>query len=283
MSTLAVDLPPEEAAACFGIVDHLATLAKQSGDPRPVGQLRAAMLSSLVVQPTDPARPSVTAVLQVSAPLATLAGRSEEPGEVDGSPITATHVRSLVQQLNGLCPGGLQAPEEGELVLAITGEDGELLASVTREQLERLARRGCPDHPTGDCGCPVLQRPAASGGYAPTEAQRIFVRTRDRTCRFPNCSRRVGWADLDHVVAHACGGATDCTNLCCLCRSHHRLKTHARGWRFAMSPDGVLTVTTPSGVTRTTRPPGIRRRVPERRAEPPPEAPPERDVGPPPF
>src|SRR3954469_17758413 len=44
----------------------------------------------------------------------------------------------------------------------------------------------------------------------------------------------------------------------CLCRRHHRLKTHARGWRFTMTADGVLSVTTPSGVTRTTRPPGLR-------------------------
>ncbi|SFT90513.1 hypothetical protein SAMN05660657_03801, partial [Geodermatophilus amargosae] len=68
----------------------------------------------------------------------------------------------------------------------------------------------------------------------------------------------------DHVIPHTCGGATDCANLCCLCRSHHRLKTFARGWRFHMSPDGVLTVTTPSGITRTTRPLGLR---------PPPAAP----------
>jgi hypothetical protein len=43
-----------------------------------------------------------------------------------------------------------------------------------------------------------------------------------------------------------------------LCRRHHRLKTHAPGWRFTMTADGVLSVTTPSGVTRTTRPPGLR-------------------------
>jgi hypothetical protein len=84
------------------------------------------------------------------------------------------------------------------------------------------------------------------------------VRTRDRTCRFPNCGQRVGWADLDHVLAHACGGETDCTNLCCLCRSHHRLKTFAPGWQFVLDADGTLHVTTPSGVTRTTRPPGLR-------------------------
>jgi hypothetical protein len=92
----------------------------------------------------------------------------------------------------------------------------------------------------------------------------------------PNCGQRVGWADLDHVVPHACGGPTACANLCCLCRSHHRLKTFAPGWRFAMEPDGTLHVTTPSGVTRTTRPPGLRKPEPE----PPPDQPAD---DPPPF
>jgi hypothetical protein len=100
----------------------------------------------------------------------------------------------------------------------------------------------------------------------------------------PNCGQRVGWADLDHVIAHARGGETTCTNLCCLCRSDHRLKTLARGWRFDMSADGTLRVTTPSGITRTTRPPGVRHpptRPPEDAGSPPPPAPPEED--PPPF
>ena len=44
---------------------------------------------------------------------------------------------------------------------------------------------------------------------------------------------------------------------------HHRLKTLAPGWHFAMDPDGVLHVTTPSGIIRTTRPPGMRPPVPE--------------------
>ena len=32
---------------------------------------------------------------------------------------------------------------------------------------------------------------------------------------------------------------------------------HGAGWQFAMTSDGVLTVTTPSGVIRVTRPPGM--------------------------
>ena len=130
-------------------------------------------------------------------------------------------------------------------------------AVLTRRELERLAARGCPTHPAGDCGCPLLEAPPPVTRYRPSAAQRRFTTTRDRTCRHPGCRNRAVWADLDHVLPHAEGGATDCTNLCCLCRRHHRLKTHAPGWRFAMDDDGVLTVTTPTGVTRTTRPPGL--------------------------
>jgi hypothetical protein len=90
------------------------------------------------------------------------------------------------------------------------------------------------------------------------------------------------WADLDHVIAHAEGGPTDCDNLCCLCRRHHRLKTHAPGWRFVLLPGGVLRVTTPSGITRTTRPPGLADRI-EQRALPAPPQPPDPPEEPPPF
>ena len=92
----------------------------------------------------------------------------------------------------------------------------------------------------------------------------------------PFCGRSAGWADHDHVVAHAHGGQTTCTNLCCLCRTHHRLKTLFRGWLFAMDPDGTLHVTTPSGITRTTLPWAMRHRPPPDAAEP-------ADPDPPPF
>ncbi len=104
---------------------------------------------------------------------------------------------------------------------------------------------------------------AATAGHRrlrPTAAaaQRKFVKTRDRTCRYPNCGQRVGWAALDHVVPHAGGGKIEYANLCCPFRSHNRLKTQDQHCRFVMTDDGVLSVTTPSGITRTTRPPGLR-------------------------
>ena len=104
----------------------------------------------------------------------------------------------------------------------------------------------------------MITRPEPTDAYAPTAAQRRFLTTRDRTCRHPGCDHKAGWADADHVLPHADGGATDCANLCCLWRHHHRLKTFAPGWQHTMTADGILTVITPTGVTRTSRPPGYR-------------------------
>jgi Domain of unknown function (DUF222) len=267
MATLAGDMTADQAAACYDLIDQLATMAKADGDPRPIGQLRAAIHAMLILRPADHGLPGVTVNLTVTAALDGLEGASARGGEVNGFPISAAQVRELLRRVGAL---GLSTPDGGALTLALTDGHGRLLATVPAAELARLAERGCPEHPEADCGCPVLGPPAATDGYRPTAAQRRFVRTRDRRCRFPNCGQRAGWADIDHLIAHARGGATTCVNLCCACRSHHRLKTFARGWTFRMEPDGTLHVTSPSGITRTTRPPGLR--PPE--TDPPPDEPP---------
>jgi len=266
-ATLGADLDAAEAAEAYAVLDELARMAKADGDPRPVGQLRAELFSLLLRRPGGHGQPGVAAQVTITATLDSLGGISTVAGSVNGLAITAAHVRELLVRIGGL---GLSCPEGGRLVFAVTDAAGRLLATTTVGELLRIAKTGCPHHPGGDCGCPVLGVPADTDGYAPTGRQQTFVTTRDRTCRLPNCGQRVGWADLDHVIAHSCDGATSCTNLCCLCRSHHRLKTFARGWTFRMDPDGTLHVTTPSGVTRTTRPPGLRKPPPARPPDDPP-------------
>ncbi|NEK60215.1 DUF222 domain-containing protein, partial [Geodermatophilus sabuli] len=304
MAELVARMPQPLAAAVRDTLTAHARAVKAAGDDRPLGVLRVGALADLTLRPWDDTRDPVTAQLTVTTPMDALAPMPPavaRPGSVPaptavigGEPITAAHVRELLIQLDAVCPGGLQAPTGGSLTVAITDPDGTLRATASRRELESIARRGCPTHdqPPGrrrrrrrqphegqdTAGaardCPVLDRPPPIDRYQPTPAQRRWVQTRDRTCRHPGCSNRAGWADLDHVEAYACGGPTACQNLCCLCRRHHRLKTHARGWRYVMTPNGVLTVTTPSGVTRTTRPPGSSpdgpdpadRRPPDRRA-----------------
>jgi hypothetical protein len=228
MSVLATDMTTAEAAACWSTIDELAWMRKRDGDDRPIDQLRALTHADLILRPWDVTRPSVTANLEVTAPLATVAG-GDEPGEVNGAVITAGQVRELLAQLDSVCPGGLQAPAGGNLRLAITAADGTLLGVATRGELERTARRGCADHPSTACACPVLGRPPAVARYRPSPAQQRFTKTRDKTCRQPHCGQPVARADLDHVLAHGDGGATDCDNLCCLCRHHRVFRRRSEG------------------------------------------------------
>ncbi|MGY2128447.1 DUF222 domain-containing protein [Blastococcus sp. SYSU DS0617] len=297
MSELSMLMPHPDAVACRKTLGAHARAAQEAGDRRPIGMLRVGAGIDLMLRPWQE-RPPVAAHVTVIAPLEALtvgafldagsalpAAFAPGPtpaavGEVDGEAITAAHLRELLGQLDALGPGGLQAPPGGTLDIAVTDSCGRLLAVTGRRELERLVARGCPAHQGTSCGCPVLSAPPAVDRYSPSAGQRRFVVTRDRTCRHPGCHVSAGWADLDHVVPHGAGGPTDCANLCCLCRRHHRLKTHADGWTHTLSDDGMLTVITPSGVTRISRPPGWR--VLEESPGPPPTQP---AVGedPPPF
>ena len=89
----------------------------------------------------------------------------------------------------------------------------------------------------------------ASEAYEASPILREQVTVRDRTCVFPHCRRPARRADLDHIQPHAGGGPTSASNLACLCRHHHRSKTHA-GWRYRSDPDhpGHHLWTSPTGV-----------------------------------
>jgi hypothetical protein len=265
MAEVVTVLPQPEAAAMCDTVDRHARQAKSDGDQRGIGELRAEVMANLTLRPWDDTRPPVTAEVHVTAPLNSLLADPADPtvggtpagiAEVEGEPVTARHLRALLTAIDAVCPGGLQAPTGGSLHLDLLGAGGDLLATLSRRALERAVRRGCVLHPDGSCRCALLGRPPATANYRPTAAQRRWVRARDQRCRHPGCRNKVGRADLDHVLAHADDGVTDCANLCCLCRRHHRLKTHAHGWVFQLDADGALLVTTPSGVTRISRPPG---------------------------
>jgi hypothetical protein len=128
--------------------------------------------------------------------------------------------------------------------------------------------------------------------YHPPAGLADHVRARDVYCRAPGCRRRAADAELDHVIAWSDGGSTCEQNLRSYCTGHHRLKTHAPGWRVQAHPDGRLTWTTPTGRRHTTRAYDYRPEPPALPPPPPaappvsapaPSAPIEPDPDPPPF
>ena len=142
-------------------------------------------------------------------------------------------------------PRSLDDLDEIDVLLAFDDPaSGETIAVATRTELEKAAKGA------------GLAPPPDTDAYEPTAAQKRFLGVRDRHCRMPGCRRPPGRLDLDHGDPFECGGPTACWNLCCLCRRHHQIKTHAPGWLFHLLRDGTLIVRTPAGVTRHTRPPG---------------------------
>ncbi|MGV9799373.1 DUF222 domain-containing protein [Mycobacterium sp. NPDC003449] len=97
--------------------------------------------------------------------------------------------------------------------------------------------------------------------YRPSVGLAEFVRCRDRTCRFPGCTRPVTVTDIDHTIPYP-WGPTAASNLVCLCREHHLLKTFWPGWSSEQSCDGTIVWTDPDGRTHTTVP-GSRLLFPE--------------------
>jgi hypothetical protein len=90
-------------------------------------------------------------------------------------------------------------------------------------------------------------------GYRPSAELERFVRCRDMTCRFPGCDCPAEFADIDHTIPYP-WGPTCASNLKCLCRKHHLLKTFWTAWLDEQYPDGTIVWTSPSGQKYLTRP-----------------------------
>ncbi|HZS20680.1 MAG TPA: DUF222 domain-containing protein, partial [Pseudonocardiaceae bacterium] len=110
------------------------------------------------------------------------------------------------------------------------------------------------------CGATVrevqIPRGAAESGYRPSAKLEEFIRVRDVTCRFPGCEEPAERCDIDHTIPYPVG-PTHPSNLKCLCRKHHLLKTFwtgPGGWHEEQLPDGTVVWTAPTGRTYKTLP-----------------------------
>ena len=215
------------ADAGLEIMERVERLARTAaaGDPRSIGQLRAAGLLALsrgwtVLPKVDGSHPDGT--------------EGDDPGHGPATP------RTVVLHLYAACPGGgvqgapvETATDTAPMTLAGYGP----ITTLTRDELLRDARVRIDA--LADL-CPSGREGALA--YRPSEALRRFVHARDGGCVFPGCQTAAERCDLDHIVPFdhehpERGGPTCGDNLACLCRTHHRLKTHGR-WSYYRDGDG---------------------------------------------
>lgn len=198
----------------------------------------------------------------------TQCGNAAQPGTIGA---TAPHAGRAVQlyvhldadtfnRVQGISTRRSAAAQPDNTAIA----SGVRLAEVgTTDQLVTVEqiRRWCSSAGTITVR-PVIDLAAnhEASGYRPTPTQREQIALRDRTCVFPHCTRpahplptsaddRDQFShDADHIVAYDAGGETSSTNLACLCRHHHRLKTHT-GWRYVRVGPSDYLWTSPTGLT----------------------------------
>src|SRR3954466_13050166 len=88
--------------------------------------------------------------------------------------------------------------------------------------------------------------------YRPSAELAEFVRMRDLYCRAPGCDVPADRCDLDHTIPYPTG-PTHASNIKCLCRTNHLMKTFG-GWHDIQLPDGTVIWLSPSGRKYITTP-----------------------------
>jgi hypothetical protein len=144
-------------------------------------------------------------------------------------------------------------PDRSASVVGRVENTGDL---VTADQI----RRWCANPYAKVVVKPVIDLEAHVhvGSYEVTDRQAEQIALRDGSCVFPWCSRPARRCDKDHVVPYdaraagrgepAGGGGVTCScNLAPLCRRHHRLKTHGRGWSYTVLDPGTFLWSSPHG------------------------------------
>jgi len=224
MAWLGAKLPAVDAIAIFTRLDTTARSLRHAGDSRTLGQLRANVFSSIMLEGEGAGatgasvgeRTTYQAIrpqIIVTVPALSLIGKEATPATLEGyGPIDIETARRLVGDSTSL---------QRLLTHPVTG--AELTLDRTR--------------------------------YRVTEELRTWLRVRDGGCRFPGCSRRAGACHIDHSHDYALLGTTDHNNLAHLCVSHHILK-HGTPWKVRQLSGraGDLEWTSPLGRRYVTEP-----------------------------
>jgi len=253
---------------------YLDLLLGKDSRPRPGGAEPAAN------PPAATAPGGFAGRVTLTAPLATLVGLADRPGELAGlGPVDPWLTRDLAR-------AAARNPETTWCV-TVTDQHGRAIGHGCARPEPRSHRKRAGPGPPGFSFTPA-SRDGPPGGYGtwrlrtPGPGPDLIVtldpittdpcghryqarghdagarlkhlsQVRHATCTSPVCRRPAGQCDLEHNTPYEAGGRTCLCNTGPKCRHDHRLKQHPR-WQVDQLPDGTFRWTTPSGRTYTAEP-----------------------------
>ncbi|MER2135907.1 MAG: DUF222 domain-containing protein [Arthrobacter sp.] len=314
MSCLSAIIAAEKGQAMFAALTGAAKAGKRAGDPRTMDQLRADILTDLLLEGEPAAEHTPGTGTDTSTVFGAAngtdsgtgcgSGSAAGPGSKGSGSGTGTGDPSDTSAASRTGARTSKRPRRAERhrnqnrskvrteVMVLI--DADTLAGLDENPAElngygpisaETARAMFLDalHWT-----PLLQDPATGEILNVGRTRRIpaglkrWLQARDGTCRFPGCSVSVTHAEIDHTTPFSHGGPTDHANLEHLCPKHHRFKTLGH-WKARQPQAGTIEWNSPTGRTYTTDPALAYMqtvRAPEQRVPSQPQQP---DDDPPPF
>jgi Domain of unknown function (DUF222) len=292
-------LPPAEALAADEHITARAKELRKAGLEGDMDQLRARAFLDLLLGtdsrpgqggaaaaaagPAGAALGGFAARITLTAPLATLAGLADRPGELGGlGPVDPWLARDLAV--------AAAANPRTTWCLTVTDSQGHAVAhGCARPEPKSRRTRAGPgppddagfsftpagrDGPPGGHGTWRLRTPGdgpdliitidpittdpcdhqhQAKGHDPGVKLRHLSQIRHATCTSPICRRPAAQCDVEHNTPYEAGGRTCLCNTGPKCRHDHRLKQHPK-WTVEQLPDGTFRWTTPAGRSYDTEP-----------------------------
>src|SRR5690348_7173855 len=278
------ELSPDEVLAADQRITAWATELKTAGLEGDMDVLRArAYLDLLLGQDSRPGQGGAAAPaglagrITLTAPLATLTGLADRPGELAGlGPVDPWLARDLAN--------AAAVNPRTTWCVTTTDEQGRAVAhGCARPEPKRHRKRAGPGvrdrpgfsfAPTAEPGTWRLRVPGTgpdllvnfdpidtercdhrfeAKGHDPGVKLRHLSQVRHATCTGPWCRRPAAHCDFEHNTPYEAGGRTCLCNAGPKCRHDHRLKQHPC-WHVDQLPDGTFRWTTPTVRQYTTEP-----------------------------
>jgi len=255
-------------------------------EPQPAGSQPAGSQPGAPGQlaPAGPVPAGFASRVTLTAPLATLTGLADRPGELSG-------LGSVDPWLARDLATAAAANPKTTWCVTVTDEHGHAIGhGCARAEPRSHRKRAGPgpppggagfsftpasrDGPPGGYGTWILRTPGPgpdlrvtldplttqdcdhrfeSRGHDPGVKLRHLSQVRHATCTSPICRRPAAQCDFEHNTPYEAGGRTCICNGGPKCRHDHRLKQHPK-WTVDQLPDGTFRWTTPAGRSYDTEP-----------------------------